>query len=166
MELAVVDSNPAIVEVFENIGIALAKTDVFIIVTFAGMDGLRRNNVIAGHHDRDCNAGRSHLIGIEIVERACFVESVIKRPAQCERRVLVLQQRKFAEAPDRLAFLADRILEDSQPRGRIADDVVTLVGKANHQRRLSVLNCNHRIVGEQKPGTGSGKPGKDHPGHQ
>ena len=111
MELAVVDSNPAIVEIFKNIGVALAKADIGMIVRFAGMDGLRRNNVIARYDDHKRNAGRLEIIGVEVEELTLFVEDMIERPAQGERRVLVLQQGKLVEAPDRLPFLGGRIPE-------------------------------------------------------
>ena len=51
MELAVVDSNPAVLGIIENIGVTLAKANVGMIVGPSGMNRLRRNNVISGHHN-------------------------------------------------------------------------------------------------------------------
>ena len=70
MEPAVVDPEPAIFEVLEDIGIAVAKANVGMIVGFSGVDGLRRNNIISGHHHDKRNAGRFEVVGIEPVQRA------------------------------------------------------------------------------------------------
>src|SRR6266404_8027377 len=50
MEPAVIDSKPTIFRDAENIGVAVPKTNVGMIVGFSCVDGLRRNNVISGHH--------------------------------------------------------------------------------------------------------------------
>ena len=102
MEPAVIDSNPTTLKLFENIGIALVKPNVGMIVRFAGMNGLRRNNIIARHHDHKRYAGRLHGVSIEIVEGAFFVEDVKKRPGQRERRMLILLQRKLREASQKI----------------------------------------------------------------
>jgi sporulation protein YlmC with PRC-barrel domain len=51
MELAVVDSNPASLGIIEDIDVTLPKANVGMIVGTSGMNGLRRNNVISGHHN-------------------------------------------------------------------------------------------------------------------
>lgn len=51
MELAVVDSNPAALRRIEDIGVTLAKANIGMIVGPPGMNRLRCNNVISGHHN-------------------------------------------------------------------------------------------------------------------
>jgi hypothetical protein len=51
MELAVVDSKPTILGSIEDVGVTLSKANFVMIVGPSGMDGLRRNNVISGHHN-------------------------------------------------------------------------------------------------------------------
>ena len=51
MELAVVDSKPAIFGSIENVGITLAEKNVGMIVGPSGMDRLRRNNIVSGHYN-------------------------------------------------------------------------------------------------------------------
>ena len=51
MELAVVDSEPAIFQSIENINITLTEADVGMIVRPSGMHRLRRNDVISSDHN-------------------------------------------------------------------------------------------------------------------
>jgi hypothetical protein len=51
MELAVVDSNPAVLRCVEDIGVTLPKANIGMIVGPSGMNRLRCNNVIPGHHN-------------------------------------------------------------------------------------------------------------------
>ena len=55
MEPAVVNPEPAVFRGVEDFGVAMSQADVGVIVAFARMHGLRRNNVISGHdhHERD-----------------------------------------------------------------------------------------------------------------
>ncbi len=55
MELAVVDSKPAVLRCIEDIGVAVAEANVGMVVGLSRMDGLRRNNVISGHHHHKRN---------------------------------------------------------------------------------------------------------------
>lgn len=56
VEPAVVDPDTAVFRGTEDICIALPKTDVGMIVGFSGVDRLRRNNIISGHHHDQRNA--------------------------------------------------------------------------------------------------------------
>jgi hypothetical protein len=47
MEPAVVDSDPALFRGVEDIGVALSKANVGMIVGFSRVDGLRRNNIVS-----------------------------------------------------------------------------------------------------------------------
>ncbi len=64
MEPAVVDSQAAVIRGVEDIGIAVSKTNVGMIVGLSGVDGLRRNNIISGHHDHKRSLGRLKVFGI------------------------------------------------------------------------------------------------------
>ena len=48
MEPAIVDSQATFIRGIEDIGIAVSKTNIAVIVGLSGVDGLRRNNIISG----------------------------------------------------------------------------------------------------------------------
>ena len=50
MKPGVVDSNSAIIEIIENIGIMPAKSNVGMIVRPSCVNSLGRNDIISGHH--------------------------------------------------------------------------------------------------------------------
>jgi hypothetical protein len=52
MEPGVVDSNPSIVEIIEDIDIMPAKSNVGMIVRPSCMDGLGRKDIISGHYNQ------------------------------------------------------------------------------------------------------------------
>lgn len=109
MEHAVVDPEPAILHGTENLGVAMAKANLQMIIEFSGVDGLRCNNVIARHHDGERNVGRRQCVGVKAVKRTCFIEDMKQRPAQRQRRTFVPYQRQLVEAPERLAFHAHHV---------------------------------------------------------
>ena len=53
MEPAIVDSQATVIRGIEDIDKAVPKTNIAVIVGFSGVDGLRRNNIISGHHNRN-----------------------------------------------------------------------------------------------------------------
>src|ERR1700686_619071 len=101
MELAVVDPDPAVLRGVEDIGVALAKTNVGMVVGFPGVDGLRCNNIISGNHHDQRNLRCFEACGVEPVKRAFLVEHMEKRPAQGEGGMLASLQRQLIESPDR-----------------------------------------------------------------
>ena len=103
------------------------------------MDDLRRDDVISGHHNHQRNLRCSKVVGIEPVKRALLIEDMVEGPAQGQRGMLIAHQRELVEPSKRLAFHAHHVLEQPQSGGGIADDVVTLVGEANHQRQLAFM---------------------------
>ena len=56
MEPAVVDSDPATLRGVEDIGVALAKANIRMIVGFSRMHCLSRHDIISGHHHHERNA--------------------------------------------------------------------------------------------------------------
>src|ERR1700730_12338841 len=166
MEPAVVDSNTAVFRGAYDIRVALPKTNVGMIVGSSRVDGLCRNNVISGHHHDQRNLGCVEIVRVESVKRAFLIEDMVKRPAQRERGVLVPHQWQLVESSKRPALHTHDILEQPKPGGSIADDVVTLVGVANHQGWLAVMARNGRVVGEQQAGIWPREPRKDQSGHQ
>lgn len=140
MEPAVVDPDPSVIRVVEDIGIAMAKTNVGMVVGFSGVHGLRRNHVISGHHHHhQRNAGSIEVAGVEPVKRALLVKRMERRPAQGEGGMLVSLQRQLIEPAERLAFRTDFIAQQPQPGGGVADDVVPLIGEAHHQGRPAAM---------------------------
>src|SRR5437879_5500968 len=139
VEPAVVDLEPAVFRTVEDVCVALPKTNSGIIVGLSRVDGLRRNYIVSGHHYHQRNVGCSEVFGVEAVERALLVKDMVERPAQRERGVLVSHQRQFVEPPKRRALQTHLVPEQPQFGGGIADDVVTLVDEANHQRRLAFM---------------------------
>src|SRR5258708_31855522 len=85
VEPAVVDPEPAVFRAVEDIRIALPKTDGGMIVGFSRVDGLRRNNVVSGHHHHKRNVGCRDVVCVEPVKRALLVDAMVERPAQSER---------------------------------------------------------------------------------
>src|SRR6266513_29143 len=139
MEPAIVDPDAAVFRGIEDIRIAPPKTDIAIVVGFSRVDDLGRDDVVSGHYNHQRNLRCSKIVGIEPVERALLIEDMVERPAQGQRGVLILHQREFVEPSKRLAFHAYYVLEQPQSGGGVADDVVTLVGEANHQGRLTFM---------------------------
>src|SRR5260370_32426936 len=99
MELAVVDSNPTIFRDVEDVGVVLPDTNVGMVVGFSGVDGLRRNNIVSGHHHHERNLGCGEAIRIQSVERASLSEHMVERPAQRERRGLAPYQWQLMKPP-------------------------------------------------------------------
>src|ERR1700687_3559241 len=139
MEPAVVDSNPTIFRGVEDVGVALPETNLGMVVGFSGVDGLRRNDIVSRHHHHERNLGCGEAIRVEPVERASLIEHMVERPAQRERGVLASHQWQLMKPSKRLALPAHFLLEQPKSGGGIADDVVTLVGEANHQGRLALM---------------------------
>src|SRR5665213_4232072 len=104
MELAVVDFDPAVFGGAEDIGVTLPEQNVGMLVGSSGMDGLRCNNVISGHHDRQRDVGRLEIVSTEPVKQAGLVEGMIERPAQRQRGVLAFHQRQLIKSAKRPAL--------------------------------------------------------------
>src|SRR6516165_4608797 len=139
MEPRVVDSNPAIVEIIENVGVMSAKSNVGMIVRPPCMDSLGRNDIVSGHHNHKRYPYGADGVRIEPVKRAFFVEDMVERPAQRQRRVFVSQQRQLIESSLGLAFLADDVTKQPELCVGVTDDVMAFVDKANHQGRLALI---------------------------
>src|ERR1700733_590798 len=122
MEPAIVDSQATVIRGIEDIGIAVSKTNVAVIVGLAGVDGLRRNNIISGYHDHERSLDRLEVIRIGLIERTCLIENVVERPAQCQPGILVLRQLQFVESSKRLTLHAHDFFEQPQFGGGVAYD--------------------------------------------
>jgi len=68
MEPAVIDPQPAVFRGTEDVGVAVAESDVGMVPGFSRVDGLRRDHVIPGHHRDQRNAGRVEVLRIEPVK--------------------------------------------------------------------------------------------------
>src|SRR5258707_136332 len=136
---AIVNADPTVVSDIEDIRVASPKTNIPIIVGFSRVDDLRRDDVVSGHHNHQRNVRCGKIVGIEPIERALLIEDMVERPAQGQRGVLILHQRKLVESSKRLALPGHDVLEQPQSGGGVADDVVALVGEANHQGRLALM---------------------------
>ena len=160
VEPAVVDAEPAILESVEDIRVSVPETNVGMIVGFAGMDGLRRNNVIPRHHHDQRNArmqrGLRHSARTAGCSRRAHGRASSSRPAPGARSAPAAARKIF---DSELAFRAHDVLEQPQFGGGIADDVVTLVGKTHHQGRLAVMRwkspgCRRTAAGHWAARTG------------
>src|ERR1700735_2937248 len=109
MELAIVDPQATVIRGLEDIGIAVSKTNIVVIVSLSGVDGLRRNNIISGYHDDKRSLARVKVVRIGLIEGAVLIENVVERPAQGQPGILVFRQWQFIEPSQRLAFHADDI---------------------------------------------------------
>ena len=67
MEPAVIDPQPPVVGGIQYFGVAMPDADVGMIVGFAGMDGLRCNNVVSGDHDRERDVVGFEFFGVEAI---------------------------------------------------------------------------------------------------
>jgi hypothetical protein len=63
MEPAVIYSKPTVFRGAEDIGVAVPETNVGMIVGFLGVHGLRRYNIISGHHHHERGARYREVIG-------------------------------------------------------------------------------------------------------
>src|SRR5260370_34631640 len=92
MELAIVDPEPAVFHDIEDIRVALPKTTVGMVIGLSGMNGLRRNNIISGHHHDERNLGCGEGARIEPVNPALLIEDMVESPAQRASRAPISHQ--------------------------------------------------------------------------
>src|SRR5580692_886711 len=97
MEPAIVDPQAAVIRGIEDVGVAVSKKNIAVIVGLSGMDGLRCNDVISGYHDHERSLARLKVRSIGLIERALLIENVVERPAQRQPGILVLRQWQFVE---------------------------------------------------------------------
>src|SRR5580658_6958667 len=88
MKLAVIDLDPAVFRDAEDVGIAVAKTNIGMIIGSSRVDGLRCNNIVPRHHHHQRDSGSAEIVGIEAEQGARFIDDMEERPAQRQRRVL------------------------------------------------------------------------------
>ena len=89
MEPGEVDPDPSIIGNAEGVDIAVPEANGEMVRGFPRMDGLRRNNVIAGRDDHERHACGLEILCAHPAERTGLVKHMVQRPAQGERRALV-----------------------------------------------------------------------------
>ena len=67
MEPAVVDPQPPVLGGIQYSGVTMPDADIGMVVGFAGMDGLRCNNVVSGHHHRERDVVGFEFFGVEAI---------------------------------------------------------------------------------------------------